>query len=279
MRKIEIYINLIGELLKPLAAGSFRYTFNPNNTVQNFEKLWRDIVLEVPGWVDMKIYKEDLNRKAYFAYIIASGPQKGPQPISAAVPNIPNRTMKDWMKLMDSIEKENKGVQLKWVVVIPVQFASDATASSSENDDNNTLLHPPERASVLKKRKSNESIAIHTKIFTNQRKSKSKGKTVIKKEITKEIKQIKKEPPKEPSKQDVSTNSNKSIEKIDLYDSDYASKELAEHTKGVNNDDDDYDDDKEVEEEEEDDDDEFPAIDLKPLRKSARLNTGQHDQE
>src|SRR6266480_7293408 len=106
VRKMEIYINLVGELFKPLA-GSFRYTFNPNNVIHDFKRLWQDMALEVPGWVDMKTYKEDLNRKAYFAYIIASGPQKGPQPISAAVPNIPNRTMKDWMKLMDSIEKEN----------------------------------------------------------------------------------------------------------------------------------------------------------------------------
>ena len=94
VRKIEIYINLIGELLKPLAAGSFRYTFNPNNVIHDFERLWRDMALEVPGWVDMKTYKKDLNRKAYFAYIIASGPQKGSQPILATVPNS-NGTMKD----------------------------------------------------------------------------------------------------------------------------------------------------------------------------------------
>src|SRR5207248_9796473 len=121
--------------------------------------------LKLPGWVDMKTYKEDLNRKAYFAYIIASGPQKGPQPISAAVPNS-NGTMKDWIRLMDLIEKENKGVQLKWVVVIPVQFASNAAGSGSDDESAFKLLRPPETASVLKKRKSNESIAIHTKVST-----------------------------------------------------------------------------------------------------------------
>ena len=53
-----------------------------------------------------------------------------------------------------------------------MQFASNAAGSGSDDESAFKLLHPPETASVLKKSKSNKSIAIYTKVSTNRYNSK-----------------------------------------------------------------------------------------------------------
>ena len=89
---------------------------------------------------------------------------------------------------MDEIKKGD--TRVKWVIVFPVTRVRVKTYSSEEESFNVTHLPPP-NISHLKKKKSNEEIAISMKWETNIRKNCKKAQ--IKKEASKI--QIKNEEP------------------------------------------------------------------------------------